>query len=113
MHIETLSGLALTLVRFLAAGFLGSLLTAVAVFIYILDSRTELSVWHTADLAEEFTARSGLADFAQYRALEDRLFSQLDELVYARVPTGPPEATNRYSLGPKTDLGNSLIRYRR
>jgi len=113
VHIKTLPRPALTLLRFLAAGFIGSLLTAVAVYVYILDSRPDLSVWHTADLDEEFTAGSGLADFAQYLALEERLFAQLDELVYARVPTGPSEATNRYSRGSLADPGRWPLNWNR
>ena len=48
--------LTFSLTRVLAAGLLGCLLTALAVGVYLLDSRPDLSVWHTADLDEEFTA---------------------------------------------------------
>lgn len=113
MEIKTLTATALRLSRLLVAGFIGSLLTAVAVYVYILDNRPDLSVWHTADLDEEFSSDSGLTEFAQYLALEERLFRQLYELVYAKVPTGPAEAVNRYSRGSLADPGRWPIDWNR
>jgi len=105
--------LTFSLTRVLAAGLLGCLLTALAVGVYLLDSRPDLSVWHTADLDEEFTAASGLTDFSQYLALEDRLFEQLDRLVYAEVPVGPENAINRYSRGSLADPGRWPVNWNR
>ena len=51
-----------------------------------------LEPWHTARLSEEFDAGmlgDEVSSFADYLALEDRLFAQLEEKVYARVGTGP------------------------
>jgi hypothetical protein len=39
---------------------------------------------HLAELDEELTAASGVEVFAGCLQLEDRLFKQLDELVYAK-----------------------------
>jgi alpha-beta hydrolase superfamily lysophospholipase len=94
---------AVSLVRILVAWLAGCLVAALAVFVYLLDNRPDLSVWHLADLDEEFTAASGITDFGQYLALEDRLFAQLDELVYAEVPVAPENAINRYSRGSLSD----------
>ncbi len=94
---------ALWLCKYVAAAFAGCFLAALIGLVYVLDSRPDLSVWHLADLDEEFTTRSGVTDFTQYLALEERLFRQLNELVYDQVPVGPENATNRYSRGSLAD----------
>ena len=83
MWLRHITGTARLIVKFLAAGLLGVFITVLVVFVYVLDSRPDLSVWHLADLDEEFTAKSDVSDFKAYLALEDRLFQQLDDLVYA------------------------------
>jgi alpha-beta hydrolase superfamily lysophospholipase len=93
----------LSLARVVAAGLIGSFVTALGVYIYFLDKRPDLSVWHLADLDEEFTADSDISDFGQYLALEERLFAQLDRLVYDQVPVDPGNAINRYSRGSLSD----------
>ena len=103
MRFKRLTGTALWLCKYLAAAFAGCFLAALIALVYALDSRPDLSVWHLADLDEEFNTRSGVRDFAQYLALEERLFLQLDELVYDQVPVGPENATNRYSRGSLAD----------
>jgi alpha-beta hydrolase superfamily lysophospholipase len=64
-----------------------------------------LMPWHTEHLTEEFTAE--LADeirtFSDYRQLEDRLFTQLEEEVYAHTATGPAYKIVRYSAGSAAD----------
>jgi alpha-beta hydrolase superfamily lysophospholipase len=64
-----------------------------------------LEVWHTEELTAEFTA--GRADevrtLQDYRRLEDELFAQLNEQVYARTETGPAHALARYSAGSAAD----------
>jgi alpha-beta hydrolase superfamily lysophospholipase len=64
-----------------------------------------LEVWHTERLEAEFTA--GMAEeidsFDAYRALEDRLFAQLDEQVYDETETGARFALVRYSAGSAAD----------
>ena len=101
------------LVRILVAWLVGCLVAALAIFVYLLDSRPDLSVWHLADLDEEFTAASDITEFEQYLALEDRLFAQLDELVYAEVPIGPENAINRYSRGSLSDPGRWPVNWNR
>jgi alpha-beta hydrolase superfamily lysophospholipase len=103
----------LYLARVVAAGLVGSLVTALAVYLYFLDQRPDLSVWHVVDLDEEFTADSGISDFKQYLALEERLFAQLDSLVYDQVPTGPENAINRYSRGSLSDPGRWPVNWNR
>jgi alpha-beta hydrolase superfamily lysophospholipase len=103
MSFKRLTGTALLLCKYLAAAFAGCFLAGLIALVYFLDSRPDLSVWHLADLDEEFTTRSDVTDFTQYLALEGRLFQQLDELVYDKVPMGPENATNRYSRGSLAD----------
>jgi alpha-beta hydrolase superfamily lysophospholipase len=64
-----------------------------------------LERWHTVDLNEEYRASrsDAIPTFADYLRLEDRLFAQLDEEVYARNATGPADALLRYTRGSASD----------
>ena len=59
-----------------------------------------LKPWHNEELTAEFTAqRAGeIRTFDDYRQLEDELFAELEEKVYARSATGPEYALIRYSF---------------
>lgn len=96
-------GLARRMAGYLAAGLAGCLLVAIIALVMVLNGRPDLSVWHLVELDEEFTQDSDIASFEQYLALEERLFAQLDEQVYAQVPVGPGNAINRYSRGSLSD----------
>ena len=82
-------------------------LTAVALLIVsFLGCRgVPLERWHTEKLSEEFTEHKSedVNSFADYLALEDRLFSQLDDEVYAKGETGPGHKLDRYSPGSAAD----------
>jgi len=90
----------------LAYGTIGASLVSLIGFVVYLNGRTDLNVWHRAQLDEEFTARSGVRTFTDYLALEDRLFRQLDERVYARVLPAQRSAINRYNHGSLSDPQN-------
>jgi alpha-beta hydrolase superfamily lysophospholipase len=64
-----------------------------------------LEAWHTEHLSAEFTARKAdeIRTFDDYLDLEDRLFDQLREEVYAATETGPAYALVRYSSGSVAD----------
>ncbi len=64
-----------------------------------------LEDWHTEHLTEEFTEDRAdeIDSFEAYLALEDALFAQLEEEVYASTPTGPEYALVRYSTGSAAD----------
>ncbi len=64
-----------------------------------------LKPWHTEKLTEEFTAAmtDEIRTFDDYRQLEDRLFAQLKEKVYAKTETGPEYMLVRYSTGSAAD----------
>lgn len=61
--------------------------------------------WHEIELSEEFTADKAeqVRTFADYQALEARLFAQMDEQIYAETAQGPEEALVRYSSGSAAD----------
>ena len=78
-----------------------------AAALYLFLSRTErpLQLWHTETLTAEFTAdqADNVRSLEDYRRLEDRLFAQLEEKIYARTGTGPAYALVRYSTGSAAD----------
>ncbi len=64
-----------------------------------------LEPWHTEKLTEEFTQDKAdeVVSFADYLKLEDRLFNELDEKVYAQTESGPGYVMDRYSTGSAAD----------
>ena len=84
--------------------FIGCLLAAAAV-LALGCSEPPLESWHKERLTAEFTAEKldGIQSFDDYRQLEDRLFDQLKEEVYARTGTGPEYELVRYSTGSAAD----------
>ena len=64
-----------------------------------------LEPWHAVRLTREFSAAKTdeVLSFADYLELEDELFEELDDEVYARVGTGPGYELNRYSAGSASD----------
>ena len=81
----------------------GALVVLVTVFVVYLNGRADLQVWHRAELDEEFTANSDVHTFSDYLALEERLFRQLDALVYAKIKPDQQQAINRYNRGSLSD----------
>ena len=86
-------------------GVAGVFLTLLVVFVQYMNDKPDLSVWHYAELDEEFTVNSEVHSFNEYLALEDRLFSQLDEEVYAKISGDEKGAINRYNKGSLSDPG--------
>jgi alpha-beta hydrolase superfamily lysophospholipase len=64
-----------------------------------------LHPWHTETLTEEFARDKAqkVRNFEGYLRLEERLFAEMDEKIYARVETGPAQALVRYSKGSAAD----------
>jgi hypothetical protein len=58
------------LVRLVGYGLLASTIGGLIVYINIVENRPDLSIWHQADLDEEFTAASDVSSFNQYLQLE-------------------------------------------
>lgn len=89
--------------RFLGYGSVGAVLVLVTVFVLYLDSRPDLHVWHLVELDSEFTADADVVDLEAYLSLEERLFRELDEQVYAVVPAAEGVSINRYRRGSLSD----------
>jgi alpha-beta hydrolase superfamily lysophospholipase len=83
----------------------GALVTTIIGFVIYLDSRPDLEVWHTAKFDEEFTVESEVDNLADYLALEERLFRQLDEQVYDRIEGKDKRQINRFHRGAAADPG--------
>ena len=82
---------------------IGGLLVLLTVFVIYLEKRPDLNIWHTVELDEEFTTKSQVADFRQYLELEEKLFQQLEERVYARVAPEDRHGLNRFNHGSMSD----------
>ena len=91
--------------RTLLSSLLGALVVIIVLAVIELNSRPDLSVWHTTVLDQEFRADSGLKSFGEYLELEDRLFQQLDRLIYQKVKKSDRRAINRYNRGSLSDPG--------
>jgi hypothetical protein len=82
---------------------LGGLAVLLTFFVLYLESRQDLKVWHDAGLDAEFTSKSPVADFSEYLQLEEKLFQQLEENVYARIEPGDRNFLNRFNHGSLSD----------
>ncbi len=91
------------LIRIVLQSGLGALVLVIILIQVDLNSRPDLSVWHTTVLEEEFQADSGMDDFNQYVELEERLFEQLDREIYQKIEDKEQSAFNRYHLGSLAD----------
>jgi alpha-beta hydrolase superfamily lysophospholipase len=89
--------------RAVGYGLLGSFITMVAAAIFLLTKKDTLQIWHTVYLDEEFEEGGDVTDFAGYLELEERLFKQLDEEIYAKTEPGDINTINRYQRGSRVD----------
>ena len=92
-----------TIMRVLVTMFAGVIVALLAGFILFLNNQSNLSVWHTTVLDVEFTTDSPVKNFKDYLSLEDRLFAQLDEKVYAHIRPEERNTINRYNSGSLSD----------
>ena len=93
------------LVVFLFSAVAGSVVTVVAMYIWMLQSRPDLKPWHRATLDTEFRA----TDAASVRTLEDylqveaKVFEQVRREVYEKTGAEDRGALNRYNAGSLSD----------
>jgi len=87
----------------LAYGIAGGLIMAIIGFVWYLEDRPDLKIWHTAGLDEEFTVASDAHNFREYLELEARLFAQLKELVLDRIEPEDRHLINRFHRGAMAD----------
>jgi alpha-beta hydrolase superfamily lysophospholipase len=66
---------------------------------------SELKPWHIEVLKGEYSAKTAedVPSFTDYMKLEDSVFAELEERIYATSPTGPEQALERYSKGSLSD----------
>ena len=91
------------LIRILLSSLLGALVVIVVLAVIELNNRPDLKVWHTTELDQEFRADSGVNNFGQYLELEERLFEQLDQLIYQKINPTDQSPINRYFKGSLSD----------
>ncbi len=56
-------------VRFVWSGSVAVFLTLVVVFVLLMNNRPDLSIWHLAELDEEFTVDSEVSSFSEHLPL--------------------------------------------
>jgi len=103
----------LRIAKTLLHALVGALAVLLVAGIYFLDSRPDLSPWHTANLDREFTSDSGVKTFDEYLKLEDDLFRQLNTRVYDEVPASAHGQINRYQRGSMSDPGRWTVNWNR
>ena len=81
---------------------LGFALGALALYVQTVRSGPPLELWHTVELDAEFRADrlNEIEDFDDYLALEQQLFVQLDERVYAHTARGEDRAAHQVVVAP-------------
>lgn len=84
-------------------GAAGVFLTLIVVLVLYLNGQPDLSVWHLAELDEEFSVDSEVYSFSDYLQLEDRLFQQLHDEIYAKIPDDQKSSINRFNTGSLSD----------
>ncbi len=84
-------------------GVVGAVIMLLIVAIKFLNDKPDLQVWHTAELDEEFTVDSEVTTFQEYLDLEERLFAQLDHLVYSPPNADPSTWIERYTKQSYSD----------
>jgi alpha-beta hydrolase superfamily lysophospholipase len=90
--------------RYIIWGLFGCMVAAVILYTQG-SNRPSLEPWHTEKLTAEFTAEKidEIRTLNDYRELEDNLFAQLEEEVYAHTGTGLEYKLVRYSTGSAAD----------
>ncbi|MFS1423383.1 alpha/beta hydrolase [Shewanella sp. 10N.286.48.B5] len=101
------------LLFFAIYGFIASLLLFIAAVVWFLTARSELEIWHTTRLKNEYHQLSGLTDFSQYLALEDKLFNELDRKIYQQYTPKLASPINRYEANSLSDPNHWDVNWNR
>lgn len=88
---------------FVFYGGLGALLMILVGYVLFLGNRPELEPWHLAELDAEFTTDSKVESIEEYVELEEQLFAQLEQEVYALSEQAGLHELNRYKRGSPSD----------
>ncbi len=103
--MKRIAGFVKRLILYLTVGVLGFVVGAFALYVILVRAGPPLQLWHTEKLTSEYSEKNAdeIRTFDDYRQLEDKLFAQLDEKIYARTESGPRHALVRYSAGSAAD----------
>ncbi|GIU14837.1 carboxylesterase [Shewanella sp. MBTL60-007] len=83
---------------------LGTSLALIAMVVWYLNSRPDLSLWHTTELTSEYRVHSDVSSFSEYMQLEDKLFDELENKIYLDAEAPQPfDVINRYVRGSYSD----------
>ncbi len=96
-------GVSRRVLRTVVSAALGALVVLLVVGVRFLNARPDLRVWHEAELDEEFRRDGDVERFADYLALEERLFAQVETLVEAELRPEDRTRLNRYHEGSLAD----------
>lgn len=94
---------------------LGSVLGMVGLYVHIMNDRPDLHDWHTVKLDEEFTEKKArkITRFADYLALEDRLFRQMQDEIKRSPDASARHELNRYDSGSLADPTSHTVNWNR
>lgn len=83
----------------------GLVLGAVLAYLFQMQARPDLSIWHQARLDMEFSAADTdrVLNLEDYRQVENTLFGQLEKLIYDLTPNQTAQMFNRYYRGSLSD----------
>ncbi len=89
----------------LGVALLGFAIGGLALYVQQKRSGPPLEIWHTTRLEHEFTVEraSEITSFDGYLELEERLFAELDEVIYDQTPAGAGFELARFSAGSLAD----------
>jgi esterase/lipase len=99
----------------IAYGAIAIILLFVLGYIYYLESRPDLKIWHKTDLQAEFTAEKAkdIQNFGAYLDLEKRLFEELNEKVLTQFSDSNRLQLSRYNPGSPMDPESFPINWNR
>jgi esterase/lipase len=86
-------------------GLLGAIVVATGGYIYLLESRPDLKVWHEARLDTEFTVEQTdtVSTLDAYLETEERVMQELQAEVYDRIAPADRRDIVRYNRGGSMD----------
>ncbi len=87
------------------SALLGLAVVGAVLYLRFLGSGPELEPWHRLVLEEEFTAdrAAAVTTLEDYRALEDRLFRELEQKIYRQSGDAGAGSFSRYQAGSRSD----------
>ena len=97
------------------SGLVGAAVVGIAVYIYLLEGRPDLQLWHLAELDSEYSARrdEDMKGLDAYRRLEDRLYEELvgrsvrSPVVSSRTASAYARSASRWARIPGSNCFGS------